>query len=71
MPSCAQRLRDALTPLGDVREIEVDEAEDVARVRAQVPASTSCDVIEQTLVAASAGSGHEYRVRRGSWQAAS
>jgi copper chaperone CopZ len=67
-PSCAERVRAALTSLGDVREIEIDEAEDVARVRTEVPASTSRDVIEQTVVAAPAGSGHEYRVRPGSWQ---
>ena len=65
--SCADRVREALAPLGTVGEISVDEDADSATVRF-ASAATEADV-NRALLEASHGSGHAYRVRPGSWQA--
>ena len=67
--SCAARVRAALEPLGEVAEIAIDEQADAATVRAR-GASFSEDAVNVALAAASRGSGHEYRVRVGSWHGA-
>src|SRR6266508_3326702 len=64
--TCAQRVRNALAPLADVREIAIDEDADSATVHA-AGAGLSEDAVNRALAAASQGSGHTYRVREGSW----
>lgn len=66
--SCAARVRGALDPLAEIEEIDVDEQADAATVRAA--GDLSEEAVNDALQAASAGSGHAYRVRPGSWQAA-
>lgn len=66
--SCAARVRAALEPLGEVGEIAIDEQADAATVRAR-GAELSEDAVNAALAGASHGSGHEYRVRAGSWRA--
>lgn len=66
--SCAARVRAALEPLGDVDEIVIDEQADAATVRAR--GELEEDAVNAALAASSHGSGHTYRVRAGSWQAA-
>ena len=63
--SCATRVREALEPLASVGAIEVDEAADVALVRAA--GDLDEERANEALAAASHGSGHTYRVRPGSW----
>lgn len=65
--SCADRVREALAPLGTVRELAVYEDADSATVRL-ASVATEADV-NRALLEASHGSGHAYRVRPGSWQA--
>ena len=67
--SCGERVRAALAPLGTVRDVQIDEGDDSAGVRADFSARVSREAVDRTLVDASAA-GHEYRVRPGSWQAA-
>ena len=63
--SCAARVRKALEPLAGVRSIEIHEQEDEATVRAE--GGLTEDQANEALAQASAGSGHVYRVRAGSW----
>lgn len=70
-PSCSERVRAALTPLAAVREIAIDEADDSASVRAEMSPDASLEAVNKALEEASAGSGHEYRVRSGSWRTTS
>jgi copper chaperone CopZ len=65
--SCAKLVRGALEPLGAVESIEVDEAADEATVR--LAGDTTEDDVNLALAGASAGVGHAYRVRPGSWHA--
>lgn len=67
-PSCGARVRAALTALGAVRELAIDEADDVARVRAELSPDASLDAVNRALEEASAGAGHAYHVRSGSWR---
>jgi copper chaperone CopZ len=66
--SCAERVRLALEPVAAVHEIEVDEAADVATVRAGAATDVSQDAVDRVLREASDGAGHAYRVRPGSWR---
>jgi copper chaperone CopZ len=66
--SCAARVRLALEPIATVGEVTVDESADVAFVSLASPAVSERSVNE-ALHEASTGSGHEYSVRPGSWQA--
>ena len=54
--------------MGVVESVEVDESADTSHV---VLAGSSADAdqaaVDQALAAASAGAGHLYRVRPGSW----
>jgi hypothetical protein len=70
-PSCAERVRVALEPVAVVHEIAVDEAADVAMVRAGTATDVSQDAVDRVLREASEGAGHAYRVRPGSWRAVS
>jgi copper chaperone CopZ len=66
--SCAALVRAALEPFGTVESVEVDEAADEATVRLAGDASEQA--VDGALAEASAGAGHAYRVRPGSWRAA-
>ena len=68
--SCARRVRAALESIAAVESVEsvdVDEQADAAtvRLRGDVDEERASDA----LATASAGSGHTYRVRAGSWRA--
>jgi hypothetical protein len=66
--SCGARVRSALAPLGSVESVRIDEEADTARVVLAVPsAATDQAVVDAALAHASAGAGHLYRVRPGSW----
>lgn len=63
--SCAKRVREALEPLAQVERVEIDEAADVAAVT--LVGSPPQDAVAVALADASAGAGHTYRIRPGSW----
>lgn len=67
-PSCADRVREALEPLGAVGEIGIDEDADLASVRCSADGAISENSVNDALAAASDGAGHAYRVRPGSWR---
>jgi copper chaperone CopZ len=66
--SCATRVRSALEPLGAVDEVQVDEQADCATVSLVLEAAAGEPEVAAALRAASDGSGHEYRVKPGSWR---
>lgn len=66
--SCAARVRAALAPLARVDSVEVEHGAETARVRLTPDGELGEDVVNRALAAASAGSGHEYRVKPGSWR---
>jgi len=66
-PSCAERVQDALTSLGTVDTIAIDEEADRAVVSLKIDKAVGEEAVNAALAAASAGAGHEYRVRAGSW----
>jgi hypothetical protein len=67
-PSCAARVRTALDPLGEVSDVAIDEEADEATVRLAPASTVDEDAVNRALVEASAGSGHGYCVKPGSWQ---
>lgn len=67
--ACADRLRAALSPLGTVEEIAIDEDADRATVFIAAEEEISEGAVGAALSRASIGSGHEYRVKAGSWRA--
>lgn len=69
--SCAARVRDALAPLFEISGLEIDEAHDVAVIRAQTAEEPAVGMIDALLAAASEGAGHRYRVRPGSLRVSS
>ena len=70
-PTCAARVREALSPFATIVGIEIDESEDVATVEALPRATTTEERINAALLEASGGSGHAYRVKPQSWRVAS
>ena len=66
--SCAALVREALEPLGTVESVDVDESADEATVLLAGDASE--ETVNRALAGASAGAGHAYRVRPGSFRAA-
>jgi copper chaperone CopZ len=66
--ACAALVRDALEPFGTVESVEIDADADEATV--WLDASASEEAVNGALADASAGAGHAYRVRPGSWRAA-
>ena len=67
--SCAARVSAALAPLGAVESVEIDESADLASVVLAAPSDdTDQVVVDQALADASAGAGHLYRIRPGSWR---
>lgn len=67
--SCAERIRRALTALGEVAEISVDEDGDVSHVRMAASDGVTEERVNAVLLAASEGAGHAYRIRAGSFEA--
>ena len=65
--SCAARVRSALEPLAAVQAIEVDHAADMSTVRVAPDSGLSEQAVNRALEQASAGTGHTYRVKPGSW----
>ncbi len=65
--SCADRVRGALAPLGDVEAVEIDEQADLAAVVLVSTVEPNLAEVDEALSKASAGAGHLYRVRPGSW----
>jgi hypothetical protein len=66
--SCAERISGALSAIVDVEEIVIDEEKDMARLAIRGSGELSQAEIRDALVRASVGSGHEYHIKRGSWQ---
>lgn len=67
--ACARLVTDALTALGNVQRLEIDEAADVVRVVFEPAGVVTRYAVDDVLRGAS-GAGHEYRVRSGSWRSA-
>jgi copper chaperone CopZ len=65
--SCGKLISAALSRVGAVERIDIDENADLATV--SLSGTASEDAVAAALVEASAGAGHEYRVRAGSWRA--
>jgi copper chaperone CopZ len=65
--SCADRVRAALAGLGVVETVEIDEGADTAGVVLKQTIEPDQAVVDAALAEASAGAGHLYRVRPGSW----
>jgi copper chaperone CopZ len=64
--SCGRLIGDALSKVGTVESIEIDETADTARV--VLSGSAERDAVDAALAEASAGAGHVYSVQAGSWQ---
>jgi hypothetical protein len=65
--SCAERIRGALSPLATVDEITIDEGADTATVSISASEAIERVAVDEALARASIGSGHQYRVKSGSW----
>ena len=66
--SCAARLREAFEAVGSVAAVDIDEEADTASVRLHTSDQVTGDVVDRVLEAASAGSGHGYARRSGTWR---
>lgn len=64
--SCAARVRQALAPLATVDDVRIDEQADVATVSLSATSIAEDDAVA-ALREASVGSGHDYRIKPGSW----
>jgi copper chaperone CopZ len=64
--SCGKLISSALSKVGAVESVEIDEGADVATV--VLSGAGSQAAVDSALEEAS-GAGHDYRVRAGSWQA--
>jgi len=64
--SCGKVISAALNRVGIVESIEIDEDADTATV--VLSGSAEPDTVDAALEEASAGAGHAYRVRTGSWR---
>jgi copper chaperone CopZ len=67
-PSCADRVRRALEEIATVEVVEVDDEADLASVRLESSDLPTEEAVAVALREASSGSGHEYRIRPGSWR---
>jgi translation elongation factor EF-Tu-like GTPase len=65
--SCGRVVRGALTAIGAVEVVGIDEHADVAVIRLEPSRAVSAAEVDAILQAASAEAGHEYRVRPDSW----
>lgn len=66
--SCAELIRETLEELVPVADVAIDEDADLATVRLAPGAAPTVDAVERLLAEAAQGTGHEYRVRPGSWR---
>jgi copper chaperone CopZ len=64
--SCATLIAAALRTVGTVESIDVDETADTAKV--VLSGFAERDAVDAALAEASAGAGHAYCVRAGSWR---
>lgn len=67
--SCAQRVRQALSPFATVESIDLDPDADAAVVRAVPIGELNEAAVNEALAHASEGAGHAYRVKPGTWRA--
>jgi hypothetical protein len=66
--SCATRVRDALSAVATVHAVDVRADEDLAAVRVSPSGNLSESEVNRLLGEASAGAGHAYRVKPGTWR---
>ena len=66
--SCADRIKAALASAATVEQITIDEELDTATVFITARQPIDENAVNAVLALASAGAGHEYRIRPGSWQ---
>lgn len=66
--SCGEIVRKALSELGDVHLIGIDEDADVASVSIESARPFTPEEVDRLLGQASDGSGHRYRVESRSWK---
>jgi hypothetical protein len=66
--SCGTLVSAALAPLGVVEALAIDETGDTASVVLAPTVEGDQSAVDAVLAAASPGSGHDYRVRPGSWR---
>ena len=64
--SCGKLITTALSKVGAVESVEIDESADLATVTLTGAASQAA--VASALDEGSAGAGHAYRVRAGSWR---
>lgn len=64
--SCGERIGAALSDVGAVESVDIDEDADTATV--VLSGSAGRDAIDAALEKASAGAGHAYRVRTDTWR---
>ena len=64
--SCGKLISAALSHVGAVESIDIDEDADTATV--VLSDAPSRDAVDTALAKASAGAGHAYRVRTDSWR---
>ena len=64
--SCGKLIRTALSLVGTVASVEIDEASDTAKVVLSGDAQRAA--VDAALEEVSAGAGHAYRVRADSWR---
>ena len=65
--SCANLIGAALGEVATVESVATDESADLATV--VLSGAPSPGAVDAALAEASAGAGHDYRVRAGSWRA--
>jgi copper chaperone CopZ len=68
--SCVKLVGEALSAIGDVELVELDEEADLASVSLDAATALSVEDVDTALARASEGSGHAYRVQPGSWTVA-
>lgn len=66
-PACAERVEGALASLATVAQVTIDEESDTAAVSIITVTPIDQKTVNAALTHASAGSGHEYRVKADSW----
>jgi hypothetical protein len=66
--SCGRLVTGALEPFGTVRRLEIDQSADTAQIVLAPAGELSQATVDSALAAVSAGAGHTYRVRPGSWR---
>ncbi len=67
-PACAERVEGALALLATVEQVAIDESADTAAVSISTEAPIGESTVNAALARASAGSGHDYRVKSDSWR---